>query len=81
MAPSDSQHPEIGVREEGGEEEREEEVGRTKQNKHRGNFTLAGAKLGQTSHGGRDVRGGARQERQSDRNKRDSDKNLKQKAK
>lgn len=52
MAPSDSQHPEIGVREERGEEEKKAE--KTKQNKHRGYFTPAAAGLGQTSHGGRE---------------------------
>lgn len=62
MAPSDSQHPEIGaeVEEEKEEdEEGEEEVDETKQNKHRGHSRAAAAGLGQPSHG-RGGGGGAR---------------------
>lgn len=47
MAPSDSQHPEIGAE----VEEGEEEVDETKQNKHRGHSRAAAAGLGQPSHG------------------------------
>lgn len=52
MAPSDSQHPEIGAEvEEEEDEEGEEEVDETKQNKHRGHSRAAAAGLGQPRHG------------------------------
>lgn len=56
MAPSDSQQPEIGVREE------EEEVGKTKQNKHRGNFKLPGLGLDRQATKGEMVQGRATEE-------------------